>query len=33
MVEERKLHMEAFVRESLLEMYETNRQWLGNLEP
>ena len=33
MVEERKLHMEAFVRESLLEMYETNRQWLGNLDP
>lgn len=25
--------MEAYVRESLLEMYETNRQWLGNLEP
>ena len=25
--------MEAFVRESLLEMYETNRQWLGNLDP
>ena len=33
MVEERKLLMEAYVRESLLEMYETNRQWLGNLEP
>ena len=25
--------MEAYVRESLLEMYETNRQWLGNLDP
>lgn len=33
MVEERKLLMEAYVRESLLEMYETNRQWLGNLDP
>ena len=25
--------MESYVRESLLEMYETNRQWLGNLAP